>query len=471
MRTVVIGVGAREFGLYAFVFQITGYLAIFQLGLDYASARQIAEDLGRGDGAAANHTFWELKRFNYFSVLFVIGAAFILGMIFARWGMDDLANCKLMLRIGALTGTAQVLQITARPYSAALDGSHGQSTVNLIAVARTISTSLLAFALYFSGWGVLCIPLADTATCAAQLLVLKFRAPKNCRWMTPIAPGRDRAAFKKIFSYGSMTAVGGLAWAVEATCDVAILGYFFGPALVTLYVLWWRFPQMLFDLCTRLATSAFPELAERHGVSNDDARQLFGKLAYITLGLGTLAFLGIGLWLNSFVINIWLHDSQYALKDSLDVAFLMGWLVCSRTFGNLLGMTYLSTGRATFCTAVCWAQALVKLAVAFALVRPYGIMGVVIASCAASMTQVIFMGAAMFRLGFVSVKLLGHTLLMTGLAALCALLLRSSVAQSSLSGFSLGVVLTTMAWSGVWLAVALTSTVRPKVISLLRLAL
>ena len=62
LRAITRTVSVHDFGIYAFVLQISGYLAIFQLGLDFAASRHIAEALGRKDSAEASRAFLDLQR-------------------------------------------------------------------------------------------------------------------------------------------------------------------------------------------------------------------------------------------------------------------------------------------------------------------------------------------------------------------------------------------------------------------------
>jgi len=467
LRKVTQAVDTADFGVYAFVLQITAYLVVLQLGLDFAASRRIAECLGKGDANGANVAYWEVVRFNRYAAAL---AAFILLLILtAFWcglGFKSTPVGHLALTVAVLTGSTQLLYFLNRAYAAALIGIQRQSVVNVITVANTIGTSLLAYVLLRQGIGILCIPAAALAVGLVMTVTLAWQSRLRCKWISLRAPARDRAEIKSLVRFGSLTTVGGVAWTIEATSDVIILGAFGGASLVAIYVLWWRFPSMIFDLSSRVVTSAFPTFAQRHGQSPDEARRLFNKVGQLTIGLATLSLIGISLWLPSF-IRLWIGPA-YTLSNGRSVALAMGVLITLRIFGNLFGMFWLASGEARFPTVLACFQALAKVGVGLLLVRPLGIVGLIIASCAASLLQPFVLGAMLYRQKLLNTTFARNAIVM----ALSALAVSAAGYYSGLSVslplFIVGVAATIVAWVGFWFTVAWRSDLRPNLVRLFR---
>jgi len=467
LREITQVIPVHDFGIYAFVLQISAYLAILQLGLDFAASRQIAESLGRKDEAGASRAFSYLLRFNYKVVLAAFVAVLTLsallwkGLIFQH-SIDE-SSAKLAGLVALVAGTSQVITFLTRPYSAALIGSQFQATVNICTVVRTLGTTLLAFVFLKAGFYVLCVPAAEVVIQSANLFALRLLANRKCRWKNaPPDPREGKQVMGSMLRYGGLTTLGGFAWTVEAGMDVLILGVVSSASVVAAYVLWWRFPQMIFDLCSRLAFSAFPRFSHSFGVSHEATRAIFSKVAYVTLGLATLGMVGISYWLQPFV-HLWI-GADYLGEQSVYLALAMGLLVCLRTCGNLLGMFWLASGRAEFTTALAWVQAVLKLTLAVLLVPRWGILGVVVASCAASLLQVGAMAWHLVREKLLTLALGGRALAFISLAILISLLSSHWSIAVGWVGLIGGAVATCGVWLASWMLMACTGELRQPLI-------
>lgn len=453
LRKITQEIPASTFGIYALVLQVTAYLAILQLGLDFAAARKIAECVGRQDGGGANCSHWEVARFNWYIGLG--GTLLVLIVAAALWrgiGVSDIAKGHVAAVIALFAGAAQVLNFFSRRYAAALIGTHFQHVVNLSTVAKTIGTSLLAYGLLRAGFGINCMPVASFVFGLLALAYLHRETTRRCFWLRPRPVEKNSAVLRDLMGFGGLTSLGGVAWTIEATSDLFILGAYQGAGTVGVYVLWWRFPNMIFDFCTRLATSAFPGFAERHGQSFEDARRLLNKIGQLTVGLATLALVGISIWLPAFV-RAWIGKG-YALPNGAAIAFGMALLVALRVFGNLFGMFWLASGSAQVPTTLGIVQAVVKILLGLALVRSEGMLGMIIASCVASALQVAVMGFLLYRRRFMAHEFSRNTALLGSMALVVGVTACRMDFSASLTQLVIGVAATFLLWSAFWLLLA-----------------
>src|ERR1017187_9142806 len=385
LKLIATRIPQAEFGAYVIASQLAAYLGNFQLGLDFAASRQIAECRGKGELETANQAYWELLRFNrIITVLAAAALAIATPVIVIRSHISGVPPSLVPLVFVGF-GCVQMLVLTQRPYSSALIGSEQQVFTNLLTVARTIASTLLASAALLMTPTVLVVPAAEFVTQFAALGLLRRRLRSTCDWFTASRPPRNRPLFRSLLRFGIPATLGGIAWTLESTSDILILGAFNGAAAAAVYVLWWRFPQMLFDFSTRLTTSAFPEFARAHGTSVAHIRGIFDKVAYLSVGIGTLAAIGVALWLPAFM-RLWL-GTRYLLPNGEVVARLCGTLVLLRVTGNLLSMFQMSTGAVKRPTILAWVQAAVKVGLSILLIPSFGIVGALIASCVAGVVQ------------------------------------------------------------------------------------
>jgi O-antigen/teichoic acid export membrane protein len=473
LREITFVISPQDFGVYAYVMQICAYLPLLQLGIDFAGMRHISQSLGRKDPAEANDMFAGLLLFNHAAV--VIGIVVVAALSAALWRspawlgvLNHEGAAYLAAQICLVAGTAQNVAFLSRPYSAALMASENQATANIVIVLRTVSTTAIAFGLLKFGFYIFSVPVAEIITQCFNYFVLRALARKRCKWLESrrhSAFAMKYQAMMPLVKYGAITSLGGVAWTVESGADVLILGYLSTPQIVASYFLWWRFPQMLYDLCTRLSFSAFPSLSHNLGASKGSAVVLLRKVGDASSGLATLAFVGISIWLPSFM-HIWIGAGYAPMHDEL-IPVLMGLLVCLRTWGNLFGLFWLALGRTGLGAALSWCQAIVKVCLGLWLGGRYGISGLLIASCVAATLQVAVTGFHLYRSNFLNTAIVLRLGFLLALATCVVLLGMLHPPNVGWLEFLLGVVATALCWGAVWFMVALLGDLKTRLLSLL----
>ncbi len=389
IRELAHMVSTNDFTLYAFVFQITAYFNILQLGLDFATSREIALKLGQSDPQGAYHSYLFIKRFNNKICIGGLVLVILCSLLFYNGrgiasGFSALMAAKLVI----LFGVSLFITFLSNPNIVALIGSNKQSIVNINNILVTITSTLVGFILLkTTPLGVYAMPLSLIAFNSLNFFLLREKAIRYCSWLTSsislkIAKGNNNSILK----FSILTTIGGFAWTIEATSDVFILNGTGYLALVGFYVLWWRFPQMFFDLATRLTSSALPSLNTSFGKSEPEAKVIFNRLLIIVGGIGFMIFICIATWLPAF-INLWVGP-QFFIEDLQATSFLIGLLVYSRTVGNCFGMFTISIGRINYSTILSWVQAIVKVIIAIVLVKQFGLKGLFMASVVGSVIQV-----------------------------------------------------------------------------------
>jgi O-antigen/teichoic acid export membrane protein len=460
LRAIVLEVDVGDFATYAIALQLSAYLSTLQLGLDFAASREIAARLGAQDEMGANQAFWELHRFNR---RLTAGAALVVvigSMALWLWGANQSTPTKheLMAKIIFLSGMGQVIQALARPYVAALVGSRSQATVNVTQTANSLVTAALAYLLLKIGLGVYCLPVAALFTWGICYCVLRYTVTLHAPWRSKSACAPNKEALKKIFKFGGLSTIGGIAWTVESTSDIVILGLTGNSSLVAAYVVWWRIPQMLFDLCTRLAYSAFPDMAHRNSKGDEEIRALFSKVAWATLFLGSIACVGLGIWLPSFM-NLWL-PGMHRLTNGHMISTLMGIIVLFRVISNFIGLFSFSQNSLKRTVISSITQAVVKVGLAVVCVERFGLAGLLASSILASLIPLFLIGSELLKNCMLNMQELRSFILLICLSVALPTFIRLSADHIHLNGFAGGIILTAIVWCIVFYIIRVTSKTR-----------
>lgn len=442
IRELAHVVPPEQFALYAFTFQIVAYLNILQLGLDFATSREIAQQLGRGDYRGAQQAYVYIRRFNFrvcgWGLLLVLCCA---TLFYNGIGVSTAADKTMAALLVVLFGFSLFLSFLNNPSIVALIGSNQQSKVNVNNILVTIITTLTAFVLLkTTKLGIYAMPLALIFFNAFNIFLLGSKAKKACAaWMKKPMPGNIPRDYQKtILHFSLVSTIGGFAWTIEATSDVFILNAVGLLTLVSFYVLWWRFPQMFFDFATRLTTSSLPSLNQQYANSPQSGALIFNRLLILVGGIGFVIYVNIASWLVAF-IRIWVGP-QFYIEDMQLTSFLIGMLVYSRTIGNCLGMFSVTTGSVNYASTLSWIQAGVKVLLAVLLVRIMGMKGLFVASIAGSLVQVA--GCSMLLLKRKLLRPDVLLLLLIGYAAPAILLFFGVAAEVKLWQFAGGAMLT-----------------------------
>lgn len=383
-------VPTEEFALYAFAFQIVTYLSILQLGLDFATSREIALRLGQKNTKGAYQSYLFIRKFNYKVCVAGILLAFLCAALFYNGiGISSRFNTVMAAKLVMLFGLSMFLSFLSNPNIVALIGSNMQSKVNVNNILMTIGTTIVAYVLLkTTSLGLYAMPLALITFNTVNIFILRSKAYTYCKaWLvkdhTVVVP---KGYNKSILKFSVIATIGGAAWTIEATSDVFILNGTGHLALVGFYVLWWRFPQMFFDLATRLTSSSLPSLNASFGNSEEDSKLIFNRLLLAVGGMGFCIYVSIANWLPAF-INLWVGP-QFFIDDLHLTSFFIGMLIYSRTIGNCFGMYTITIGKVNYSTTLSWVQAIVKVITAIILVKEMGLKGLFIASIAGSLIQV-----------------------------------------------------------------------------------
>jgi O-antigen/teichoic acid export membrane protein len=390
IRELTDVVSLEEFSLYTFVFQVAAYLNIIQIGLDFTISREISLNLGKNNILGANQSYMFIRSFNRkICVIGLVLVLFIASLFYCGFGINENYNFRIASNLILLFGLAIVVNFLSNPSIVALIGSNLQAKVNINNTIITLVSTIFAIAMLKStSLGIYAMPLSLLFFNLYNVYRLRKLVYDNCSgWL-------DRKQIKlfdlqkkrDLIKFAVTTSLGGIAWTVEATSDVFILNGIGELSLVAFYAIWWRFPQMSFDLISRFSNGSLPILSASIARSMEEAKKLFSSIVLLAGGLGFIAFVYIAICLPS-IINLWVGP-KYIVADINITCYILGLLVYSRVVGNAFGNFILAFGKVNFSAKLSWLQALVKILFSIFLVGQMGLKGLFIASIIASLIQV-----------------------------------------------------------------------------------
>lgn len=441
-RLVVTGASDPEIGIYGQISQIGLYLTTLQLGLDFAASQRISAAIGSDDLDSAKRAFLQLRLFNRI-IGFIILLLVCLGVILS-WRLVQLQEVSRETTVGliATIGLIQVVSIFGRTATATVFGCEAAHLLNTITIVRSLAILPLGFVFFRMGCGIVSLPLAELLCQSSAAIITQ-------RFLGVVAPWAGEMVvdsgdgFSSMAKYGISAAIGNITWTIEAGIDVFLLNWITGggglPA-VAAYGVWWRFPSMAFTVCTGLAASAFPSFSKAFAESPSQSRRLFEKVSVNSFGLGTLAAVGVSLWLPAF-IHHWM-GGRFDRPDDPYLSTAIGALLGLRVFGNLLALYWLAQGKAALTTILNVIQLAVKLLLGCWLIQNYGLFGAFLAAAIAVIVQIAGVGTALIRTGSITPSRMTMAFFFFGLTMTLAALASTSLAMVNPTTWLIGAFLT-----------------------------
>jgi O-antigen/teichoic acid export membrane protein len=372
--------GDTTYGVWILIGSWTGYFGVLDLGVRGSVGRYVAYYRAKGDQEGVNRTVsTALAMLCVPAVLALAGTIASLGLFFVLFPdvpPDQVPEARLAL---VLVGLNLALSFPLGVFEGTLWGYQRFDLLNAIDIPVILAR--LGLTLYFigAGYGLAAMALINllvTLAGALARVVFTFREDRALRVGWP----RVKAALARdLFGYGlwSLLLVVGTLFATQMS--PLIIGNQLSIALVTIYSIVLRLINTAKELVvastgvlTPVATSL--HAAEDHG----QQRRLFiegGKYCQAW----ALLFLGLFVFLGRPLLDLWMGPS---LKDPAQLTMAFDLLVVF-ALGQVLPMSQwithsmiLAMNRHRFMALVGIAESVVATGLAFALARPYGLMGV-----------------------------------------------------------------------------------------------
>ena len=366
------GLGTERFGLLSLAWVVLGYFTIFDLGLGRATTKYVAEALGKGEGDQVPQIIWTAVTFQAF--LGFIGALVLFGITDLM--VENVLNIPPQL-LGEAKDTFHLLALSiplvlvSSSFSGMLEAAQRFDLVNAVRIPSSTLTFLLPLVGLYMGLGlpgiVALILLARFGTLVAFFMMDLGIVPKLKGYSVSFA------LFSQLFAFGGWVMITSIVGPILVYLDRFLIGSLLTIAAVAYYTAPYEAVTRLTIISASLTMTLFPAFSALEG-SRDRQRLgiIFSRsVKYILLASGPIVIL-MAIFAKE-ILQVWLGN-DFAIESTVAMQVLaLGVLINSLAytpFALLQGI-----GRPDLPAKFHLIQLPIYIAVAWVLVREFGIVG------------------------------------------------------------------------------------------------
>lgn len=371
----------EHFGLWALAAQVNGYLNLIDLGMSAAMSRFIADykdDVNGGDYGSHLLTG---------SLVFAIQGAIIatVGIGFSWFAPQWLAvppelvdNFKaLLMLLAGMSG----FSVAMRSLSSPLWAFQRSDVVNNCSTLGIFLSLMLLWLGFSNGWGVMAFAISQIPVAIATPAISAWICHRNGYYPSASHWGKPSLAiFKRIFHFGKDSLLINVGIQLTNASQIMIISRWVGLEAAATFAVATKVYSMAMMLICNPISAAAPGLAELY-VRGELGRfvQRYWDLIALTLAASTLVATGIAAGNRSFV-SIWTQDRiHWPWAGDLVLALLIVLRNLNGCFVGLFGLT--KDWRPVRYTYI--AEGIIFVPVAILFAKPYGVVGVLVASLVA----------------------------------------------------------------------------------------
>jgi len=372
---IVSHVGKEVYGMYLLVMALTGYLGVLELGVTAAVTKYVAELTAKGDKEGAKKIISAS-----FSLFFVIGlivatALFILSFCFDHIFAVEAANKIVMRQLFWVAAVASLFIWPGKIFTRVLEGFQRYDWLATIKIIEIVLIGASAYLIFSRGLGIVFFLLLSYLFIILEYVGAYIIGRYHLLKSKIIFPYFNKEVFKTIFSFSFFLFLNNLVGIVIFNFDSFVIGAFVSVSALTLYGVGFNLQGGFRAVNSLLGGPLFPAGADMEGRSEYDKQKelLFKGTKYMTLVFVPLVIITI-IFARLF-INNWMGAgfTESVLPAQVLISF---WL-----FNNIIEVgTGLLTakGHVKVLFKISALNALLNLGLSLILVRPLGILGVVL---------------------------------------------------------------------------------------------
>ncbi|MCP9494506.1 MAG: polysaccharide biosynthesis C-terminal domain-containing protein [Pyrinomonadaceae bacterium MAG19_C2-C3] len=370
--------GAERLGAYRIIEQWIGYLGFLSIGLGAALSVLILKARNRQDFAQTAALARTGIRLQVKQMLLYLPMTIALA-----WAMPLLVpvqeSLRTELRISALIGIGIVALISPLGiFRTILECSQSGYYVNAALIVQSVFITGLSVLFGWLGYGMLGQATASVVGYIAYNALLVYFAKK---WLTEMrtvtAATIERA---ELWRLRLPLAFAGVGNQINLMTDFIVIGYLFGPAIVTTFIITQRFINFVGGFATSISGVSWAALADLR--TNADAKHFEARvLEIVQLIVGVcITFISIVASYNHHFVNLWVGSDYYGgdlLSVLIAVQLVIVGFVCF--FGFMID-TQGDTRKRVYVSAI---GSVFNLVLSIVLGRAMGLSGVTLATCIA----------------------------------------------------------------------------------------
>jgi O-antigen/teichoic acid export membrane protein len=310
-RWVLGALGASDFGLFAVVGSIIGFITFLNTVMSASAARHFAFAIGRGDSAEVNKWFNSSLSIHIILSVVLISLGWPIGEYCIHHvftvPVDRLPACLWVFRLSLIAAFAGMVSI---PYIAMFSAKQHIAEIAVWGILSSVLSFTFAFLLTKASgdrmlyYAVYCVTISVLFN-----IVQIIRARhifQECR--THYSHWFDKSSFRDILSFASWNLIGSFGSILSSQGSVILLNLYFGPKVNAAFGIANQVCVQTNQLGAAMIGAFAPEITATEG-RGDRVRML--SLAHQASKIGTILVLLFAIPLiieMDYVLKLWLRD-------------------------------------------------------------------------------------------------------------------------------------------------------------------
>ena len=262
---VLAHIGMQAYGLYGTFFILVAYIGVSTVGFSGAYIKYVAE-FAAGKRYDEANSLLSAGIFITTPIALAVFALFTLGWNFVATRIQVPPAMASDARFLGFTIVGSFLMcLGLSVYRDALSGLQRIATVQRIWISSFVVESALIFILVGRGWGLRGMGLAFVARSVIDLGASAIVATRTVPWLRISIRLVDRAAVRRLLSFGSVVQLNSLLAIFLNTVERVIAAPLCGLAAAGLLDISTRLPYMALSVPGAFITSALPSISDVHG--------------------------------------------------------------------------------------------------------------------------------------------------------------------------------------------------------------
>lgn len=370
---VIHFLGREDYGLWATIGQVLGYLALLDLGVGSAVMRRAAQLREAHDIEATSRVVSTAVALYCVLGLVFLAAGLLIGMFLPYWSVIPRDRVHVVVVMFFIMVAYGAISFPLRVALSALIGYQQMALANAINFTANLLTPVIAVALLFSGTGLLALPLGSV--CAglmagvASIIMLRRVVPG-----VRISFGNaSRVEARELFGWSWLLFLNNIAVVIIYQTDNMVIAAGAGLTAVTVYTLTSRLPLYAMPLVFALGDSCLPAAVEMCAQGKTERlREVYMRVMRLTAG-AALCVAVVAVAFNESFMRLWVGANNYG---GATITLIFAFILVYRVMQQCASMIVIATGKLKGVVIASLIEAALNLILSLWWIRRYGIVGV-----------------------------------------------------------------------------------------------
>jgi O-antigen/teichoic acid export membrane protein len=372
--------GREDYGLWATIGQILGYLALLDLGMANAVVRRTARMREHGDIDGINRMVsTSLALYCLLGFIFLV-AGLALSAFLPHWSAIPRERTHVATVIFVIMIVYGALSFPLRVASSTLNGYQRMAATNMTNFMANLLSPVLAVVLLMTGFGLIALPLgsvvAGLLAAVTSFIILRRVVPDLRVGWRYVA----RSEAREIFGWSWQLFLNNIAVAIIYQTDNLVVASGVGLAAVTIYTLTSRLPMYAMPLIFTLGDSCHPGAFELYEQGRlDRLREVYLRVLRLTAAAGLTTAI-VALAFNESFMRLWVGPGNFG---GFQLTAIFVFIMFYRVMMQVASIVVISSGKMKGVVFMSLAEAVLNLILSVWWVRHYGIVGVALGTATA----------------------------------------------------------------------------------------